>query len=207
LAVVLSWDLSYPVLGGFELTEKHGTTRRELLQHAAIAVGAASLITGSVHGQAQTNESRIVSAEEGSVWQMENGDKRPMTFKLLTEQTAGSISIFEETVPVGAGTPLHIHHTSDEVIHLLAGELTIKLGIHRSTIHVGTWVFIPRGTTHGWRNRGKVAAQASYVFTPSNGATCFEGMRTLGPMQSIPQETKDVLFKRAGFKLAAVDWE
>jgi quercetin dioxygenase-like cupin family protein len=110
-------------------------------------------------------------------------------------------------VPAAPGTPLHIHHTSDEIIHLVVGELTIKLGTQNSTITAGAWVFIPRGTTHGWRNRGKVAAQAAYVFTPSNGATCFEEMRTLGPMQSIPQETKDVLFKRAGFELVSVDWE
>jgi len=188
------------------MAEKHVTTRRKLLQHAAVAIGT-SLITDSVFGQAQTNESRIVSADQGSVWQMDPGDKRPMTFKLLSEQTGGSISVFEETVPIGAGTPLHIHHTSDEVIHLLAGELTIKLGTQRSTINAGAWVFIPRGTTHGWRNRGKAAAQASYVFTPSIGATCFERMRTLGPMQSIPQETKDALFKHAGFELVSVDWE
>jgi hypothetical protein len=42
-----------------------------------------------------------------------------MTFKLLSEQTAGSVSVFEQVVPIGAGTPLHIHRTSDEVIHLL----------------------------------------------------------------------------------------
>jgi quercetin dioxygenase-like cupin family protein len=172
------------------MTERHGTTRRELLRHAAVAIGAASLMTGSVYGQPQPNESRIVSAEQGPVWQIESGDKRPMIFKLLSGQTGGNISVFEETVPIGAGTPLHIHHTSDEVIHLLTGELTIKLGTQRSTLNAGTWVFIPRGTTHGWRNRGKVAAQAAYVFTPSNGATCFEEMRTLGPMQSIPRKRK-----------------
>jgi quercetin dioxygenase-like cupin family protein len=163
------------------MTKKHGTTRRELLKQAAIAIGAAPLISDSVHGQAQTNESRIVSAEQGPVWQMETGDKRPMIFKLLSQHTGGSISVFEETVPVGAGTPLHIHHNSDEIIHLVAGELTIKLGTQNSTITAGAWAFIPRGTTHGWRNRGKASARAAYVFTPSNGATCFEEMRTLGP--------------------------
>jgi quercetin dioxygenase-like cupin family protein len=190
------------------MTEKHNTsTRRELLQNAAVAIGAASLMNGRVYGQAQTKQGFIVPAKQGPVWEMEPGGKRPMTFKLLREQTGGSISVFEESVPIGAGTPLHIHHTSDEIIHLLAGELTIKLGTQRSTINAGAWVFIPRGTSHGWRNRGGAPVQASYVFTPSDGAICFEEMRTLGPMQSISQETKDVLFKRAGFELVSVDWE
>jgi quercetin dioxygenase-like cupin family protein len=190
------------------MPEKNNTsTRRELLQRAAVGIGAASLMTGNVRGQAQTTQGHIVSAEQGPVWEMEPGGKRPMTFKLLSEQTGGSVSVFEEVVPIGAGTPLHIHRTSDEVIHLLEGELTLKLGTQVSTISVGTWIFIPRGTTHGWRNRGKAPVRAAYVFTPSVGALCFEEMRTMGPMQSIPQETKDALMKRAGFELVSVDWE
>ncbi len=190
------------------MPEKNNTsTRRELLQRAALSIGAASLMPATIEGQAQTTRGLVVSAHQGLVWEMEPGNKRPMIFKFLSDQTAGNVSVFEESVPVDAGTPLHIHHTSDELIHLLEGELTLKLGTQLSTVHAGAWIFIPRGTTHGWRNRGKAPLRAAYVFTPSNGATCFEEMRTLGPMQSIPQATKDALFKRAGFELVSVDWE
>jgi hypothetical protein len=48
---------------------------------------------------------------------------RPTAFKLPCDQTDGSIAVFEEVVPTGMGTPLHIHHTSDQVIHILFRKL------------------------------------------------------------------------------------
>jgi quercetin dioxygenase-like cupin family protein len=155
---------------------------------------------------AVTANSWIVSREQGPVWDMEPG--RPTTFKLVSGQTGGSVSVFEEVVPVGAGTPLHIHHTSDEVIHVVTGELTIRLGIPVTTIGAGTWVFIPRGTAHGWKNLGKAPIQAAFVFTPSHGAVFFEELRLLAqPMPSIAPETMLALSKRYGFELVSLDWE
>ena len=148
----------------------------------------------------------IVSQEQGPVWDMEPG--RPTTFKLLSEQTGGSVSVFEELVPVGAGTPLHIHRTSDEVIHVLAGELTIKLGIHVTIIGAGTWVFIPRTTSHGWKNRGQAPVRAAFVFTPSDGAKFFEELRLLTqPIPSIDPEALEALCKSHGYELVSLDWE
>jgi quercetin dioxygenase-like cupin family protein len=150
--------------------------------------------------------SRIVPPEQGPVWVM--SPDRPMTFKLLTEQTNDSLGVFEELIPAGAGTPLHIHHTSDEVIHVLVGELVIKLGTQLSRAVAGTWVFIPRGTTHGWQNRSQAPARAAYVFTPGGGAKFFEELRVLGlPIPSIPPETLQTLSKRNGFEIVALDWE
>ena len=57
-----------------------------------------------------------VAKNEGDVWEMEPG--RLAVFKLLAMQTGGSVAVFEETVPVGAGTPLHIHRTSDEILYV-----------------------------------------------------------------------------------------
>src|SRR5262249_13102842 len=143
---------------------------------------------------------RIVSADQGPVWTMAAG--RVMTFKLLGEQAAGHVSVFEELVPVAAGTPLHIHHTSEEVSHLLAGELTIKLGTEVTTISAGAWVFIPRGSVHGWKNSGHAPALASYMFVPSIGAKVFEEARLLGPIPTSDPVTMakfDTLCRRYGY--------
>jgi quercetin dioxygenase-like cupin family protein len=152
------------------------------------------------------NESgRIVGPDAGPVWDMELG--RPTTFKLTSEETGGRVAVFEESVPPAAGTPLHIHHVSDELIHLLTGELTVKLGSRTTSIGSGTWVFIPRGTPHGWRNSGVVAARASFVFTPADSAKFFEQLRLLAqPIPSIPAEVLGDLSQRYGYELVSLEW-
>ena len=42
--------------------------------------------------------------------------------KLLGGETADSIMMFEETAPVGSETTYHLHHDSEEVAYVLAGE-------------------------------------------------------------------------------------
>jgi len=148
----------------------------------------------------------IVAPEQGPVWEMEVG--RPTTFKLLSEQTGGSVAVFEEVVPVGSGTPLHMHHTSDEVIHVLAGEFTFRLGEQVANVGAGSWVFIPRGTAHAWKNRGDEAGRACYIFTPADGAKVFEELRRLQvTFTSIDAATLEQLYQQSGYELVAWDWE
>ncbi len=52
----------------------------------------------------------VVLPGQELVWQME--PDRTATFKLLSEQTGDSVAIFEELIPAGFGTALHLHHTS-----------------------------------------------------------------------------------------------
>jgi quercetin dioxygenase-like cupin family protein len=183
----------------------------QTLGAGAVAALAPSEAASAVRHQTPTTRpARIVPSEQGLTWEMAPG--RRMTFKLLSEQTADSISVFEETVPVGAGTPLHIHHTSDEAIQVLAGELTIRLGTEASTVGAGTWVFIPRGSRHGWRNRGQAVARAVYVFTPSDGAKVFEESRRQG-LGAIPNPDPAImarfqaLCERYGYELVSLQWD
>ena len=48
--------------------------------------------------------------------------------KLLGGATGDSIMMFEETVPTGTKSTLHLHHDSDEVGYVLAGEITFMIG-------------------------------------------------------------------------------
>ena len=129
-----------------------------------------------------------------------------MTFKLLSGQSE-NIAAFEEVVPSGAKTPLHIHRESDEVIHVLSGELMIRLDNQLTTVGAGSWVFIPRGTQHGWRNQGTVPAKAAYMFAPSRGAAFFEALGELGqPITRVAPATLGALSARHGYELVALEW-
>ncbi len=142
----------------------------------------------------------IVSPEQGSVWEME--PERPTTFKLLSEQTRDSVAVFEEVVPVGGGTPLHLHRTSDEVIYVMAGEFTFKIGEELSRGGAGTWVFIPRGIAHAWKNSGGTAGRAFFIFTPAEGAKVFEELRLLQiPVTAIDPATLATMCERYGYEL------
>ena len=183
----------------------YNPTRRTLLQRALLGIGSVALMSDNALAQAAKAKGHIVSATEALNWDMSPG--RTVSHKLMSEHTGDLLSIFEETAPIGAGTPLHIHRTSDEVIHLIEGQLTVKLGDEVKTIGPGTWIFIPRGTTHGWRNTGTVAARASYTFTPSDGAKFFEESRLLGPMGPVNMEQTIALMKRYGYELVALTWK
>ena len=65
------------------MPEKNSTsTRRELLQRAAVGIGAASLMTGDVRGQAQTTQGHVVSAR------MVRIDAKPETIAIDISKTA-----------------------------------------------------------------------------------------------------------------------
>ena len=80
-------------------------------------------LSQQVVGRAGGGPARIVPPDQGPVWMMEQD--RPMTFTLLSGQSE-NIAAFEEVVPSGATTPLHIYRQSDEAVHVLPGELMIS---------------------------------------------------------------------------------
>ena len=49
----------------------------------------------------------------------------------------------------------HVHGDADEVMYVLAGEATYKVGGRESTIASNTFVVIPRGTPHSLVRRGR----------------------------------------------------
>jgi quercetin dioxygenase-like cupin family protein len=148
----------------------------------------------------------VVASEEGPVWDMEPG--RPAAFKLMSEGTGGKIAVFEEVVPPGGGTPLHIHRTSDEVIYVVTVEFAFRLGEESKRVSGGSWVFIPLGSVHGWRNSGREDGRVFFIFTPGAGAKAFEEMRFQGiPLPDIDPTTRDEIFQRHGYEFIAWDWQ
>ena len=102
---------------------------------------------------------------------------------------------------------MHIHPTSDEVIYLLAGELTVKLGEQITKIDSGSFVFIPRGTAHAWRNTGNHPGKALYIFAPAVGSKVFEKLSLLQlPITSIDQETFSSYLQTYDYELVTFDW-
>jgi len=128
------------------------------------------------------------------------GDNEPDRFshlKLLTDQTNGSIMMFEQAVPAGTKSWFHLHHKSDEVAWVLAGEITFKIGDDVTVGGPGTCAFMPRNVPHAWKNSGSTPGHVLFLYTPAIAGRFVERMME-GPKS---QEERDKQFKEYGWEL------
>src|SRR5262245_24680477 len=103
--------------------------------------------------------------------------------KLVGHETNGSIMLFEETVPAGTKSLLHLHHDSDEVAWVLAGEFTFKIGDEVSVGGPGTCAFFPRRVPHAWKNTSREAGRVVFLYTPAAAGGYVEALLSrTGPM-------------------------
>jgi quercetin dioxygenase-like cupin family protein len=92
-----------------------------------------------------------------------------LTVRFLVEagDSNGTISVFECGVPADARVPApHSHDAFEETIYGLEGVSTWTIGGETVQIAPGDAVCIPRGTVHGFDNRGDVDAKFVAAATP-----------------------------------------
>jgi quercetin dioxygenase-like cupin family protein len=114
----------------------------------------------------------VVPPGGGSVLSTAPG--RSAALKLVGGETADSIMLFEETAPVGTETTFHLHHDSDEVAWVLAGEVTMKIGDEVTVGKAGSCAFFPRNVPHAWKNTGNETARILFLYTPAKAGGYFE---------------------------------
>lgn len=84
-----------------------------------------------------------------------------------TEQTDGRFNVFDAICPVGFETQLHIHYSEDVAIYVLEGALDIFWGDEKKQAEVGSFLFQPRGTPHGFRVTSLRDAHILYMTFPA----------------------------------------
>src|SRR5262244_1391859 len=119
----------------------------------------------------------VVPASQGRVWEMAAG--RSSALKLLGAETGESVMMFEETAPSGTETTYHLHHDSDEVAYVLAGEITFKIGEEVTVGSPGSCAFIPRGLAHAWKVTGRETGRILFLYTPAGAGGFFEESQRL----------------------------
>jgi mannose-6-phosphate isomerase-like protein (cupin superfamily) len=75
-----------------------------------------------------------------------------VTHKLTSEQTAGAFYLCEAVFGPESGSPLHIHHYEDEVIHVVKGTIDIRLDNDGLQASVGGIVHLPKKIPHALQN-------------------------------------------------------
>jgi mannose-6-phosphate isomerase-like protein (cupin superfamily) len=59
--------------------------------------------------------------------------------------------VLEHRLPHGSSPPLHIHHTEDELFHILEGEFRIKVQDQEQRVGPGAILLAPKGVPHTYR--------------------------------------------------------
>lgn len=127
---------------------------------------------------------------------------RSLSFKLLSSETADSIMMFEETLPLGTRSVFHLHRDSDEVAYALRGEITFMIGGRITVGGPGTCAFIPRGVPHAWKATGTETGRALFLYTPAKaGGLIEEQQRTGRKFASMSKEELADILDRHGWEI------
>ena len=92
--------------------------------------------------------------------ELNEGDKTYLSktwyqvWKTTGETTNGELDTWFEVVPPQIGPPQHKHSHYDECFWVVKGSFLIRVGERTMTVSEGAWIFVPRGTPHGFRNVG-----------------------------------------------------
>jgi mannose-6-phosphate isomerase-like protein (cupin superfamily) len=82
------------------------------------------------------------------------------------DPATGPLFAGEQHAPPGYGVPLHVHAEDHEMFWILEGELTLLGPDGARTAGPGSFVDLPAGVAHGFRNDGAVPARFLAIATP-----------------------------------------
>jgi quercetin dioxygenase-like cupin family protein len=125
--------------------------------------------------------------------------RRSYTVKLAHGATDGSVMLFEEIVPSGTKSAFHLHHDSDEVAYVHAGEITFWIGGEVSVGGPGTTVFMPRGVPHAWKSTGAETARAIFLYAPGKAGGLVKEQER-GAFAGRSREEADAIWQRYGWQ-------
>jgi quercetin dioxygenase-like cupin family protein len=108
------------------------------------------------------------------------------TFLATGEDTNGAYALIQALVPPGGGPPPHIHRREDETFYVLEGELTFHIDGRTLAASTGSFVTLPKGTLHSFKNTGPTPAKMLVIVHPSGLEKFFEEVGEEARGQSSP---------------------
>src|SRR4051794_11569303 len=88
-------------------------------------------------------------------------------FLAVGEDTNGRYALWEAVVPPGGGPPPHVHSREEEGFNVLEGEITLQIGDERLVAGTGTFVNMPVGTPHSFKNESNRPAKMLISVAPA----------------------------------------
>ncbi len=97
-------------------------------------------------------------------------------FLITGPETAGHYFIMEAVVPPGGGPPPHIQTREEEGFYVLEGEVVFRAGGQRLVGTTGTFLHVPRGVAHYFKNESDRTARMLVFFAPAGIEVMMEKM-------------------------------
>ena len=127
---------------------------------------------------------------------------RTTSIGLRGAATGDSIMMFEEIIPAGTKSTFHLHHDSDEVVYVVSGEVTFRIGDAVSSHGPGECAFVPRGAPHAWKSTGADTGRVLFLYTPARaGGLIEEQQRTGRKFASMNEHELADILQRHGWEL------
>ena len=115
------------------------------------------------------------------------------TLKATAENTAGALFTMEAVVPPQGGPPPHVHRRMDEAFYVLEGELEVLDGGRTFVAGAGSFVFVPKGTKHTFKNVGMETVKMLVMGTPAGFEGYFEEVgRPAGEGEAPPTSPEEI---------------
>lgn len=87
--------------------------------------------------------------------------------KASSQDTLVAFTMLEYTLPPGpSAPPLHLHRLTYEVLHVLQGELTLRMGAQTQTVSAGSLAFVPLGVAHAFSNPSDAPVRFLCIMAP-----------------------------------------
>ena len=95
-------------------------------------------------------------------------------FLATRESTNGTYGIWEAIVPPGGGPPPHIHTREEEGFYVIDGEVMVHAGDTAVLATAGSFVNMPVGVKHWFRNESSVPAKMLVLVAPGGMEAMFQ---------------------------------
>src|SRR5262245_23888351 len=99
-----------------------------------------------------------------------------MTAMIAAALTRGTCSVLIDELTPGDGPPPHLHRNHDEYFLVLESTILLVVDGKESTVAPSSLVFVPRGTTHSFKNIGASTARLLELNVPGENEGYFRAV-------------------------------